>query len=66
MGGRSTKGGGGGGEGEYRGEEEGTLRVFKTDSEIQNTFMQHSFAASWKPRIGKFLPKMRKASLEEC
>ena len=27
MGGRSTDGGGGGGEGEYRGEEEGTLRV---------------------------------------
>ena len=25
MGGRSTEGGGGGGEGEYRGEEEGTL-----------------------------------------
>ena len=39
MGGRSTEGGGGGGEGEYRGEEEGTLRVFKTDAEIQNTFL---------------------------
>ena len=33
MGGRSTEGGGGGGEGEYRREEEGRLRVFKTDSE---------------------------------
>ena len=39
MGGRSTEGGGGGEEGEYRGEEEGTLRVFKTDAEIQNTFL---------------------------
>ena len=39
MGGRSTEGGGGGGEGEYRGEEEGTLRIFKTDAEIQNAFL---------------------------
>ena len=69
MEGRSTEGGGGGGEGEYRGEEEGTLRVFKTDVEIQNTFLtclQHSFAANWKLKNGMFLPKMWKASLEEC
>ena len=59
------------GERESTGErrEVATLHVYKIDAQIQNAFLtclQRSFAANWNPRIGMFLPKMQKASHEEC